>query len=115
MENAADRQHLPLTALDWQVVEIARRERPHAALAEGRLARLLRAIFSHPIAPALANGKLEALRCFCMHAWHRTVIPGHCGRALISAGYTVPNVAEILSHVRNFRGSVPVLQEEIVG
>jgi len=49
--------------------------------------RFLRWSFGPPPAPNLASGRLEALRSFCVRAWHRDAVRWQDVRALIAAGY----------------------------
>ena len=100
-----------LTDLDWKVVEVARIDGARSMNPDGRLARLLRDFFGLPIPRGLANGRAEALRRFCVRAWHWNVIRTNDIRPLIAAGYSSDDVLRILAHVAGYRGFTPSMQE----
>ena len=60
-----------LTALEWQVVTLARADRLSTLRAPGRRDRLLALIFGPRSSPVLASERLEALRRLSVEAWHR--------------------------------------------
>ena len=59
-----------LTDLEWKVVEIARTDGPRSINPDGPFARFLKIFFGLPVARPLANKRVEALRRFCVRAWH---------------------------------------------
>lgn len=101
-----------LTDLHWTVIAIARTDLPRSAEPEGRLMRFLRRSFGEPAAPKLASGRLEALRCFCVRAWHRDAIRWQDVRALIEAGYARSAAVEVLVHIASCRSFAPALEEQ---
>lgn len=100
-----------LTKFDWGVVEIARMDGPRSIDPDGRTARALRTFFGLSGPRRLASDRAEALRRFCVRAWHWDVISSDDVRPLVDAGYTRLAVLEILAHVGRRRGLVPSLQE----
>ena len=114
MNAIAQNQGCSLTKLDWTVVEIARTDGPRSIDPDGRSARFLRAFFGLPIARRLASERAEALRRFCVRAWHWSLIPSSDVRPLIDAGYTKVDVLEIVTHVARRRGFTPSLQENAI-
>ena len=114
MSSIASKEGGALTDLHWTVVAIARTDRPRSAEPEGRLTRFLRQAFGPRAVPRLASERLEALRCFCVRAWHRDVIRGQDMRVLIEAGYARSDAIEILMHIASCRGFVPALEEQAI-
>ena len=100
-----------LTDLDWRVVEIARSDGARSMNPDGRFARFLRDFFGLPVARGLANERAEALRRFCVRAWHWDQIRATDVRPLIDAGYSSVDVFRILAHVAGYRGFTPSMQE----
>lgn len=100
-----------LSDLDWVVVNVARRDGLRSLRSEGSLVRLVLDFFIGPVARPLANERLEALRRFCVCAWHRDLIRARDVRPIIDAGYSSVDVFKILAHVAGFRGFIPSLQE----
>ena len=96
-----------LSALDWKVVDVARRDGRCSIVRYGRIERVARALFGLPITPGLANGRLEALRRFCVRAWYWKLIRDEDTRPAIEAGYAMPDLLEILAHIARRRGFAP--------
>lgn len=103
-------QQPSLTELEWQVVEIARKDGPRSANPDGRFARFMRDFFGIPVARKLANEKLEALRRFSVRAWYADLIRTGDLSILMDAGYSSSVVFLILTHVARYRGVTPTIQ-----
>jgi hypothetical protein len=83
-----------LSALEWLVVALARRDGLGSLRTPGRIGAALSRVFGGRGEPRLANPKLEALRRFAVFAWHRghNVPPSELA-AFRDAGFS-PNQAE---------------------
>lgn len=103
-----------LTELEWEVVEIAKRDGPRSMNPEGRWSRFLSDFFGWPVARALANERLESLRRFCVRAWYWDMIRSRDLRSLMDAGYSSTAVFQILAHVAGYRGFTPSIQDQPV-
>lgn len=114
MNSIASKEGESLTDLHWAVVAIARTDSPRSAEPEGRLRRFLRLTFGPRAALKLSSERLEALRCFCVRAWHRDVIREHDMRALIEAGYARTDAIEILMHIASRRGFAPAIEGQAI-
>jgi hypothetical protein len=101
-----------LSELDWQVVEIARKDGPRSVNPDGFLARLSREFLGLPAARRLTNEKLEALRRFCVRAWYWDLIRSKDLQTVIEAGYSSAAVFQILAHVAGYRGFTPSIQDQ---
>ncbi len=76
-----------LSALEWSVVMIARRDRLSSLRRPGRLAVALGTLFDRRN-PALADARLEALRRIAVLAWHADgAVPEAEVRAFLRAGF----------------------------
>ena len=111
MNAAAFKQGSSLSELEWQVVEIARRDGPRSINPDGRFARFLRDFFGVPVTAKLANKQLEALRRFCIRAWYWDLIRTKDLRMLVDAGYSSSALFQILTHVAGYRGFRPSIEE----
>lgn len=100
-----------LTALDWQVVDMAKADGPRSINPDGPFTRFLRDFFGLPLPRKLANEKLEALRRFSVRAWFWDVIRTRDLRAFTDNGYTSVDVSQILAHIARARGFVPSIEE----
>jgi len=114
MSSIASREGNVLTTLDWTVVAIARMEKHRSAESKGRLVRFLRQYLRLSPGPRLASERLEALRLFCVRAWHCHVVRGPDMRALIEAGYTRSDAMELLTHITRCRGTAPAIEEHVI-
>lgn len=77
-----------LTALEWSVVKLARKDRLASLRAPGRLTTALRRLFREPN-PVLADSRLEALRRIAVLTWHYGyTVPSHEVSDLLAAGFT---------------------------
>ena len=101
-----------LTSLEWQVVQVAKSDGPRSIAADGRLDKYLRIIFGRPGTRTLANDKLEALRRFCVCAWHRDSIRIGELWMLVEAGYSARAVFQVIAYVARNRGLTSSVQEQ---
>lgn len=77
-----------LSALEWLVVAIARRDRPPSLRRSGRFLRAVQGLFSRPASP-LADDKLEALRRMAVLTWrHGVTVPPSEVDAFLAAGFS---------------------------
>lgn len=85
-----------LSALEWSVVAIARKDPLSTLHAPGRMAMAMGALFGDRRNPRLADPRLEALRRTAVLSWHRGyTVPSAALRAFYEAGYT-PGQYELL-------------------
>lgn len=85
-----------LSALEWQVVALARRDRIASLREPGRLTRAIATIFGETRNPRLADPSLEALRRMAVLSWHHGYsVPSNEVRAFLAAGYT-PDQYELM-------------------
>jgi hypothetical protein len=78
-----------LSALEWSVVALARRDRLSSLARPGRMALALGKVFGSRPALSLADPRLEALRRAAVMTWHYGVaVPAAEIAAFISAGFT---------------------------
>lgn len=83
------------SALEWQVVALAERDRPASLRRPGALSTALGALFGGHN-PRLADPRLEALRRIAVLSWRRGYsVPPHEVRQFTDAGYT-PRQYELL-------------------
>ncbi len=86
---AAIRPDARLSALEWQVVALARRDRVSSLREPTRLVRAISSIFGETRNPRLADPSLEALRRMAVLSWHHGYsVPSHEVRAFLASGYT---------------------------
>ena len=77
-----------LSALEWSVVALARRDRLSSLGEPSRMAVAMRALFKQHN-PRLADERLEALRRAAVLTWHHGyVVPSHEVDAFLAAGFT---------------------------
>lgn len=77
-----------LSALEWSVVAIARKDGRGSLRAPGRMATALRVLFRHRN-PRLADERLEALRRMAVLTWaHGYTVPSREVTAFLGAGFT---------------------------
>lgn len=93
-----------LSALEWNVVALARRDGLASLGEPGRLARALGGLFGFGAQSQLADPKLEALRRLAVHAWHRGyALPVSQLDAFVAAGYTMDQAETLLASVTGAR------------
>jgi hypothetical protein len=97
-----------LTALEWQVVAIAQRDRLSSLHAPSRWARF-RAVFfgGDRASPRLADSKLEALRRIAVLAWHKGyALPKQEIAAFHASGYSLEHLELLLARVSEGRSAL---------
>ena len=100
-----------LGKMDWQIVEMARKDGPRSLNPDDLLSRVARSLFSIRLPRRLANDELEALRRFSVRAWFWDFVRTSDVQAFLGAGYTVTNAQRILAYVAHHRGFTPSFQE----
>lgn len=101
-----------LSAADWRVVEIARKDGPRSINPDSFWTKVSRDLFGLPVARRLADKKLESLRRFSVRAWYWDLIRIADLRLMMEAGYSSASVFQILSHIAGRRGFTPSIQEQ---
>lgn len=77
-----------LSALEWSVVAIARKDRLSSLARPGRMSVAIRTLFNQRN-PKLADERLEALRRMAVLTWRDGyTVPSHEVRAFLAAGFT---------------------------
>jgi hypothetical protein len=90
-----------LTALEWSVVALARRDTLSSLDRPGRLATALSTVFGKSRGnPRLADSKLEALRRMAVWSWRRGVaLPANELRAFLAAGFSTAQYETLLASI----------------
>ena len=99
----------PLAKMDWQVIEMARKDGPRSLNPDGFVARVARNLFGINVPRRLASDGLEALRRFSVRAWFWDYVPAREVQDFLDAGYAVADAKRILSYVAHHRGFTPSL------
>ncbi|MHA6720459.1 hypothetical protein ACX40Y_13550 [Sphingomonas sp. RS6] len=102
------RSAVGLTALEWQVVAIARGDRLSSLESPSRMAIALGAIFGGDRGnPRLADARLEALRRLSVLAWHKGYhLPASEIRAFHAAGFTNEQYETLLASISRGRAAL---------
>ena len=101
-EVTADRA--ALSALEWLVVSLARRDRISSLREPGRIAVAMGVLFGKQPNPRLADPKLEALRRLAVHAWHQGfAVPVSAVKGFLAAGYTNDHYELLLASISSAR------------
>lgn len=88
-----------LSALEWSVVALARKDSLSSLRAPGRLSAAMATLFRQSN-PRLADGKLEALRRIAVLAWHHSFqVPASELRAFFDAGFTVGQYETMMASI----------------
>lgn len=90
-----------LTALEWSVVALARRDRPSSLREPSRLSVALGSLFGRQQNPRLADPRLEALRRIAVLAWHRgaKALSDAEVKAFTAAGFTTGQYRTLLASI----------------
>ena len=105
MNTITPTQEGSLTECEWQIVEMALKDRPRSLNPDGRFARFIQCFFGIRIARKLANEKLEAVRRFCVRAWYWNIIRTKDLWMLTDADYPTGVVFQILAHIADRRAA----------
>ncbi|MCD2322778.1 hypothetical protein LQ953_01965 [Sphingomonas sp. IC-56] len=101
------RPNTGFSALEWQVVAIAQKDRLSSLRNPSRLGTALGVVFgSRRANPRLADPALEALRRLAVLAWHRGyAIPDREVRTFHDAGYTPDQYDALLASISRGRAT----------
>lgn len=105
---ATPREETKLSALEWQVVAIAQRDRMSSLEKPSRLSIALGMIFGGERGnPRLADPKLEALRRVAVLSWHRGFrVPQSEIQRFYDAGYTPGQLETLLTSISRGRAAL---------
>jgi hypothetical protein len=93
-----------LSALEWSVVALARRDRISSLGEPSRIATAMGRLFGTRSNPALADPRLEALRRLAVLAWHRGyVLPKSEMKRFLAAGFTTDQFETLLRSISSAR------------
>ena len=97
---AAVRPDARLSALEWQVVALARRDRLSSLREPTKLIRAIGSIFGETRNPRLADPSLEALRRMAVLSWHRGFsVPVDELKAFFKAGFSTAQYETLLDSI----------------
>jgi len=104
----APRTETGFSALEWQVVAIAQKDRLSSLGRPGKLATALTMVFGGQRPnPELADSRLEALRRLAVLAWHKGyTVPRAAIRAFHEAGFTVEQYETLLASISRGRAAL---------
>ncbi len=89
-----------LSALDWSVVALARRDSLSSLRSPSRIATAFATIFGGGTSNRLADPRLEAIRRVSVHAWHRGfAIPESEVRAFHDAGFSTDTLEQLVTSI----------------
>ena len=92
------------TLLEQTVITLARGTGVASLSEPGPIVRSVRRLFGLDAPRPLANPKLEALRRFAVHAWHRGyALPAPVFEAFLKAGFDIDQAETLLAHITNSR------------
>jgi len=95
-----------LSALEWSVVALARKDRLSSLSEPSRMASALGVLFGDRPNPRLADPKLEALRRLSVHAWHHGYgLPSNEYDAFLDAGFTSGQLEQVLASISRGRAA----------
>jgi hypothetical protein len=94
--------------LEWQVVDLAQRDRLSSIYRPGALTRAFRWAFGGMVKTALSDPRLEALRRIAVLSWYRgfSVAPAEV-RAFLAAGFSLDQYETLLSRINAIRTNLP--------
>ena len=95
--------------MDWQVIDMARKDGPRSLNPDRIVARLARNLLGISLPRRLSNDRLEALRRFSVRAWFWDFVPAGEVQDFLDAGFTVTDAERILAYVAHHRGFTPSL------
>jgi hypothetical protein len=104
--DAADTLRSGFSALEWQVIALARRDGLASLGEPGKLSRALGSLFGLGRTSRLADPALESLRRLAVFAWKRGyALPVSELKAFVAAGYTMLQAEALLASVTGMRGT----------
>ena len=93
-----------LSALEWSVVALARRDRVSSLSEPSRISIAMGRLFGTQSNPRLADPRLEALRRLAVQAWHHGyVVPKSEIKSFLSAGFTLDQFETLLKSISSER------------
>jgi hypothetical protein len=93
-----------LSALEWLVVAIARRDGLASLRAPGRLSMAMGVLFGTKPNPRLADPKLEALRRLAVLSWHHGfAVPASAVKNFLAAGYSTDQYEALVASIASAR------------
>ena len=105
-EEAAATPAQGLSALEWSVVALARRDRVSSLAEPSRVSLAMGRLFGTHRNPRLADPRLEALRRLAVLAWHHGyVVPKSELKRFFSAGFTPDQFETLLKSISGARAS----------
>ncbi|TCP37160.1 hypothetical protein [Sphingomonas sp. BK235] len=103
-EPEVQNERASLSALEWLVVSLARRDRISSLREPGRVSVAMGVLFGKRPNPRLADPKLEALRRLAVHAWHQGfAVPVSAVKNFLAAGYTNDHYELLLASISSAR------------
>jgi len=97
-----------LSALEWSVVAVARRDSLASLREPGRLGMAMAALFGGRQNPKLTDPRLEALRRVAVLAWHHGyTLPVSEIKAFMKAGFSADQFETLLASVSRGRAARP--------
>jgi alkylhydroperoxidase family enzyme len=97
-----------LSALEWSVVAVARRDSLASLREPGRLGMAMAALFGSRQNPKLTDPRLEALRRFAVLAWHHGyTLPVSEIKAFLKAGFSADQFEMLLASISRGRAARP--------
>lgn len=95
-----------LSALEWSVVMLARRDGLSTLREPGPIGLAMAALFGGRQNPRLTDERLEALRRFSVLAWHHGYhVPKSATRELLAAGFGEDQLETLLASVTHARAA----------
>jgi alkylhydroperoxidase family enzyme len=97
-----------LSALEWSVVAVARRDSLASLREPGRLGMAMAALFGGRQNPKLTDPRLEALRRVAVLAWHHGyTLPVSEIKAFMKAGFSADQFETLLASISRGRAARP--------
>lgn len=92
------------TALEWNVIALARRDSLRSLSEAGPLARAMGGLFGRGTSSRLADGRLEALRRVAVYAWRRGfAIPKPEIARFLEAGFAEAQLERMVESITGWR------------
>lgn len=99
-ESAGEETSTGLSALEWLVVTMARKDRLSSLREPGRISVAMGVLFGTRPNPRLADPKLEALRRLAVFAWHHGfAVPVSAAKNFLAVGYTSDQYETMLASI----------------